>query len=233
MGLIPIGATTKIELVSSLVLRHEVYQGVALTRVAPFYLRMNMVLRKGIPRGKYIDLTGQQFERLLVLRLKQRAPIKWECQCACGSIVIARTGDLRKKHTRSCGCLQRETAGRGKSYHGLSNTPSWNLWNRAKRRASAHNVEFSITPFDVKDIWPLDNKCPILGIVLECNPNGKQGPQRQSPSLDRIESTRGYVKGNIAVISYHANLLKSSESNPMVFEAIAKWLRGARIKVGI
>jgi hypothetical protein len=207
---------------------------------SPFCLRMDMAHRyrghhqKGVARGKFIDLIGQQFGDLLVLRLKQRAPIKWECQCVCGNIVCVITADLRKLHTRSCGCLQRKAVILSNTTHGQTHTLPFKLWLRAKRRAKDSNAEFSITPFDVKDVWPTDNKCPILGITLECNPSGKSGPQRQSPSLDRIDSTKGYVKGNIAVISYHANLLKSNESNPAVFEALARWLRGTRVKaVGV
>ena len=60
-----------------------------------------------------IDLTGQRFGRLVVLREienyisasgeKRR---QWECQCDCGNIVTVLQTSLRKGATKSCGCLQ-------------------------------------------------------------------------------------------------------------------------------
>ena len=59
---------------------------------------------------KKIDLTGQKFNKLTVLkeapRLDTKQPIKWICECECGNTTIVRTTDLRSGHTKSCGkCL--------------------------------------------------------------------------------------------------------------------------------
>ena len=61
--------------------------------------------------GKLIDLTGQKFNMLTVLR---RAPkndssgrAMWECQCDCGNLTIVKGTAIRKGETKSCGCLQR------------------------------------------------------------------------------------------------------------------------------
>lgn len=51
--------------------------------------------------------------------------------------------------------------------------------------------------------------CPILGIKLQ---PGSLKQQDNSPSLDRIDSTKGYVKGNVEVISFRANMVKGSSS---------------------
>lgn len=61
--------------------------------------------------AKVIDLTGQRFERLLVL---ERAPSKngeayWKCQCDCGNIKEIRGRNLRNGITVSCGCKGRES----------------------------------------------------------------------------------------------------------------------------
>ncbi len=74
------------------------------------------------------------------------------------------------------------------------------LWS-AKNRSKSKGIPFAIT---VKDIVVPD-VCPVLGIPLYIK-KGKAGPN--SPSLDRIENKKGYVQGNICVISYRANLLK-------------------------
>ena len=49
--------------------------------------------------------------------------------------------------------------------------------------------------------------CPLLGLSLRLN-TGVVG--HDSPSIDRIDSTRGYVPGNVWVISHRANTLKSN-----------------------
>jgi hypothetical protein len=65
-------------------------------------------------------------------------------------------------------------------------------------------------------------RCPVLGIVLKAN-KGKVG--NASPTIDRAIPSRGYVRGNIDVISHKANTLKNNETNPSVFDAIAAYLR--------
>ena len=53
-----------------------------------------------------IDLTGQRFGRLVVLREagRQHGEILWECQCGCGNICYVTGYNLRSGHTKSCGC---------------------------------------------------------------------------------------------------------------------------------
>lgn len=55
---------------------------------------------------KFIDLTGRRFERLLVTGYVGNQ--KYFCECDCGNDVIVFAGNLRRGHTKSCGCLNRE-----------------------------------------------------------------------------------------------------------------------------
>ena len=59
------------------------------------------------------DLTGQKFNRLLVLEpTEKRASdrcIIWKCQCDCGNIVEVSSKSLKQNNTKSCGCLNTET----------------------------------------------------------------------------------------------------------------------------
>lgn len=77
----------------------------------------------------------------------------------------------------------------------------------AKYRAKKKNLEFNLELEDIK----IPKLCPVLGIKLERNRGGKAACP-SSPSIDRIDNDRGYVKGNIKIISYKANTLKSSSS---------------------
>ena len=69
----------------------------------------------------------------------------------------------------------------------------------AKKRALKKGLEFSIKPKDIH----IPKKCPILKVPLICS-------TRYSPSIDRIYPDKGYVKGNIAVISALANSMKAN-----------------------
>lgn len=77
------------------------------------------------------------------------------------------------------------------------------MWVKAKSRAIKRNLDFNIEESDI--IIP--EFCPILEHKLEF---GTKDNYDWSPSLDRIDNTKGYIKGNIQVISKKANTMKSS-----------------------
>lgn len=85
----------------------------------------------------------------------------------------------------------------------VENTEAY-LLQTAKGRAKKKGWDFDLT---VEDIT-IPEVCPVLGIPLFVRLGGK-GKNDNNPSLDRIDSTKGYVKGNVQVISWRANNLKS------------------------
>ena len=82
--------------------------------------------------------------------------------------------------------------------------PSKKLLQGAAERAKKNNIEINIT---IEDIV-IPEICPVLGIPLQINSGGKRAASG-SPSLDRIDSSKGYVKGNVQVISHRANAIKN------------------------
>lgn len=94
--------------------------------------------------------------------------------------------------------------------------PAKRLFSNAKKRAKEINVPFSIEPSDIK----VPEYCPILGILLFVG-NGKQGAN--SPSVDRIDSSKGYEKGNVQVISYKANAMKQNATKEELVK-FAEWI---------
>jgi len=73
----------------------------------------------------------------------------------------------------------------------------------AKKRASELGLPFNLTDADIS----IPEVCPVLGLKLQ---SGSGRPCDSSPSLDRIIPAMGYVSGNVRVISYRANALKSN-----------------------
>ena len=91
----------------------------------------------------------------------------------------------------------------------------------AKTRTRRKNIP-EACDLDVAYLKPLDvDICPMLGIPMQWNigtyygkrigtkTGGALWQQDNSKSLDRIHSTKGYVKGNVILISWRANKLKA------------------------
>jgi len=69
------------------------------------------------------------------------------------------------------------------------------------------------------DIFPKDSMCPVFGTKMLFG-----GDKKTSPSLDRIDPTKGYVRGNIAWISDRANTIKTDANSEQILK-VAKWLK--------
>jgi len=81
----------------------------------------------------------------------------------------------------------------------------YRMLSGAKRRAKTKGFTFNLTLDDIPEI---PEYCVVLGIKIEPNPD--KVVWNNSPSLDRIDSSLGYVKGNVRIISHRANSLKSN-----------------------
>lgn len=75
------------------------------------------------------------------------------------------------------------------------------LLRSARDRAKQEGLPFSITKEDV----PIPTHCPVLGVKLEVH-------TRYAPSIDKIEPSKGYIPGNVWVISWKANSMKLDAS---------------------
>lgn len=144
--------------------------------------------------GKKVDLTGQVFERLTVIKEGSgytspngRKAVTWICQCECGKIVEVISNALRRGNTKSCGCYSLSK----KTKHGMYKTKEYNCWRSIKQRClnpnsqnAAYYIERGITMCDewrdsfeqfYKDMGPAPAK---------------------DYSLDRIDNDLGYFKEN-------------------------------------
>ena len=60
--------------------------------------------------AKLIDLSGQKFDKLLVLEkaLSRARHVYWRCQCDCGNIVEVSGESLRRNIPHNCGCVKQK-----------------------------------------------------------------------------------------------------------------------------
>ena len=98
------------------------------------------------------------------------------------------------------------------------NRPEYFLWKSAKKRARDKGLDFDIDPSDIV----IPNFCPYLGIEIT-HEVGSGTRRSGSPSLDRIDSSKGYVKGNIIVCSWRANFLKSDATLTELLLITKQW----------
>lgn len=160
----------------------------------------------GRPKG--LSYVGQTYGRLTILeQYSDKKNVFFKCKCECGNIKDKVRKDYiigSKAEVTSCGCKLKELYQERKE-KGINEASA--MCSRAKYRAAQKGLEFTIDKEDV--IIP--DVCPLLGIPLICH-RGKGSQQGNSPSLDRIDPTKGYIKGNVWVISNRANTLKNDAS---------------------
>ena len=92
------------------------------------------------------------------------------------------------------------------------------MWNTARYKSKKEKLNFNIT---VEDII-IPERCQILDIPLIIDWTGI--PNDNTPSLDRIVPERGYVKGNIQVISLRANRMKQNLTEEII-EKLLKYMK--------
>lgn len=90
------------------------------------------------------------------------------------------------------------------------------LLRNCKTRAKQKNLEFDLQKEDIV----IPEYCPILLTKLEC---GTKENYTNSPSVDRIDNTKGYIKGNVQVISTKANKIKN-EATIAELILLSEWI---------
>ena len=94
------------------------------------------------------------------------------------------------------------------------------MLHAARSRSKKFGIEYDI---DADDIVVPDT-CPVLNIPLFII-GGRQ--TANSPSLDRIDNSKGYVKGNVKVISNRANLLKK-DATLKELQALCRYMESVK-----
>lgn len=133
---------------------------------------------------KRIDLTGQRFGRLVVL--KHEKGYLWQCRCDCGKKTLSVSYDLRIGRTTSCGCKRNEGVS---PTHGMCKTPTYQTWANMKVRCTNPNA--------VQYKW-----YGGAGIRLHRswekfeNFLADMGERPKGCTLDRIDPNKGYTPTN-------------------------------------
>lgn len=152
-------------------------------------------------------------EKIKVKPTKDGYKTKWLCKCDCGTIRELRSGSIITKtgkiKTYSCGCyaIERQIE---RLWKGCGDLGGFYL-ARIRKGAKRRNIECSI---DIEYIWQLfleqNRKCALSGIELILPGKGqiKCNINEMTASLDRIDSSKGYIEGNVWWIHKDLNPMK-------------------------
>lgn len=164
--------------------------------------------------NNFVDLTGKPYGLLVVL--KQAEPyispkgekrIKWLCQCKCGNTTEVLAEALTRDYTHSCGCLKNAMLSKRtwRGYEEISGV----YWGRLQNDAKKRKIEWCLTIEDAWKTFISQNKvCAITCQPLIFERNFKKYGTRQTASLDRIDSSKGYTVENIQWVHKIVNRLK-------------------------
>lgn len=173
--------------------------------------------------GKSNDLTGLKFHKLTVIKKVDKPTSSkttqrgtwWECQCECGNKTVVIASQLRDKRenrqTKSCGCLKSPKYWENKRYKGVGKLAQ-SHWSHIKYCATvSRNIEFNITIEYAWDLFLKQNgKCFYTGDEIFLN--SRNGKEEITASLDRIDSSKGYIEGNVVWCRKDINIMKNDKS---------------------
>lgn len=146
--------------------------------------------------GKALDIAGKRFGRLVAIRntgeKNGNGSYIWEFKCDCGNTHITGIGNIVYRGEGSCGCLTRELAADRLTTHGLSKGKEHKSWCKINERC--FNVDCVSYPAYGGSGITSEFKDSFEEFYKEVGPYPSDGKRY---TVDRIDNTRGYVKGNI------------------------------------
>lgn len=170
------------------------------------------------------NLLGKRFGELVVLerdwtRIER---VFWVCICDCGGNKSITAKHLKGGNIKSCGAICHKIGNKNSHWKGYKEV-SRKYWNRVVDGALKRNLEISVT---IEDVWELfisqNRQCALTGEKLTLMNEDGTCRGFGTASLDRIDNSQGYIKGNIQWIHKYINKLKSNLQQKKLIELCNK-----------
>jgi len=183
--------------------------------------------------GKIGRYTGRRFGKLVVLGHGVKNPGAWLLKCDCGK-EFERQSYFFRCGASHCGCKGRAGWPCGvkhKGYKGFGEL-SGNVWSRIKGSARRRNLPFELT---IEYAWQLfldqNRRCKFTGVELIIGSvNAKRS--QDTASLDRKDSSVGYLIGNVQWVHKQINVMKGALSDAEFIEWCQKVTRNSPLTNG-
>lgn len=165
------------------------------------------------------DITGLKFGRLTVLghvRKQQgnRYPYFAICRCDCGTEKLVQRSHLHRGSTKSCGCLQREMLPTAKYLPGAHF-----VIKSYKKSAKDRKLEWNLSDADTTKL--IESICFYCGSEPQhviTPPDRTVSVDYAYNGIDRIDSSRGYIPGNVVTCCTRCNYSKRNYSQAEFIE---------------
>lgn len=144
--------------------------------------------------SKTIDLTGQVFNRLTVMKqtgINNHGDSTWLCKCNCGKETIVAGYRLRNGKTQSCGCLNKEITRNRSLTHGKSKEKIYFVWKAMINRCT-NNKNHNYKDYGGRGIKVCTEWMNINNFIKWANSNG----YKEGLEIDRINNDGNYEPSN-------------------------------------
>lgn len=160
------------------------------------------------------DLRNLTFGKLKVLDFHSKTRnghIRYVCQCECGCNCNILSTHLLQGNSISCGKCTKIKGKNHLQWNGFEEI-SGNFWRNILRSSNGskgrRKIELSITKEYIWDLYIKQNKkCKFSNIELTFLIDGKD--RSFTASLDRIDSSLGYIEGNVQWVHKDINIMKN------------------------
>lgn len=184
--------------------------------------RCGLLVRKA---NRRLNLLDCQFGKLRVIGFAGivKGASTWNVRCECGTIKTYKGSRLTREKRRSCGCDVGFASGTGHPLWTGHGEISGSVWAKIIEAAKARHLPFRLT---IRQAWTLylrqKRRCAISGAdIAFANDAKSHAHGGTTASLDRIDSHRGYVPGNVQWLHKRVNRMKWN-SDPHEF---VEWCR--------
>jgi len=168
---------------------------------------------KSRPKYNFVDLTGKKFGELTILELcpekTKYSGALWLCKCSCGKLKKLNSNSLTSGNNTTCGCKENHSQNNHIRSTGFKEISGAHIYS-IKRGASSRGLEFSLS---AEFLWNLflkqDKKCTLTGETIKfCKKWGNKYSKETTASLDRINSSKGYINENVQWVHKIINIMK-------------------------